>query len=258
MLRAARSAWVAMRRPTVLGATLVAAAAFALLSTAVTFTSATDEPSAQTTGPGPQLSTTADLALPDGLLAGLANAMTFLGIVAIVVGASALASDYQHGTIRTLLVRQPDRLRLLAGKVLAVVAVLALAGLTATVVAVGAALALAGTADVDTTRWAAGEAGLGALRTTVAVAGYGLLGCALGLAMRSPVAAIGIGVAWVLAIEQIITAAWEDAASALPGQLLTAVAEGSAAAGEVAAAVAWAAVALVVCATLLLRRDVTG
>lgn len=257
MTRSIRSAWVALRRPAVLLSTLVAVAAFAALATVLTLTSAGD---ASVGGPGPGLQgvTKAALAQADGLVAGLANATTFLGVVAVVVGASAVASDFQHGTLRALLVRQPDRIRLLAGKLVAVIGLLTLAAVVAAVASVATALAVAGPADVDSSAWSVGQAAAATLRTAVAMAGFGLLGGVLGAVLRSSVAAIGIGVAWLLTVELLLDQAWGAADTVLPGQLLSAIADGSVGAGQLAAATLWTLAALALAAVLTQRRDVTA
>lgn len=257
MIRAVRSAWVALRRPAVLVSTLVASAAFAVLTTALTFFGAVDDPSEASTV-GPEQATTAALAKASGVVAGLGDGTTFLGIVAMVVGASAVAADFQHGTLRTLLVRQPDRLRLLGGKVLAVAGLLVLAGVVAAVASVATALAVAPGAGVETGAWTLGEALAGAGRAAVAMAGFGVLGCGLGLWLRSSVGAIGVGLGWVVAVEQVVGGAWDGADDVLPGRLLALLADGTAGAGQLAALGAWLVVAVVLGAHLARTRDVTA
>jgi ABC-type spermidine/putrescine transport system permease subunit II len=61
----------------------------------------------------------------------------------------------------------------------------------------------------------------------LASVGYGLLGAALGVLLRSPGVAIGTAVAYVLPGEAIIVAAiWSNGDRWLPGRLLSALSQG--------------------------------
>jgi ABC-type transport system involved in multi-copper enzyme maturation permease subunit len=84
---------------------------------------------------------------------GSASAGELLGAIALVMCAGTLAADYSQGTWRNLLVRQPGRLRLLAGKWLALLGLVGAAGLVATVAAVVAALVVAPSQGIDTADW---------------------------------------------------------------------------------------------------------
>lgn len=253
--RATRSAWTVLSRRVVLLSVLAAGAGFAALSTVVTVTTATTD----TDGPSPpgaSIKTLAELARPDGIMAGLGGAATFLGIVAIVLAASTMASDVQLGTLRALLVRQPERRTFLAGKALAVSGLLAAAALLAGTVSTVVALSLAGGQGVDTGAWTAAEALSGVGRTMLAMMGYGVLGLALGVLLGSPTAAIGVGVGWVLAVEQVLHAAWADGADLLPGRLLSALADGTIDAARLAVLGAWLVLAASVAVAVFTRRDV--
>ena len=54
----------------------------------------------------------------------------------------------------------------------------------------------------------------------VAALGFGTVGAALAIIFRSPVAALAIGVAWLLPAEAILSALWSNGQDWLPGQLL--------------------------------------
>ena len=69
---------------------------------------------------GGDLPSLTQLAQPNGLIHGVNRAAVLLGIVAFGIAASQIASEYSLGTLRQLLVRQPRRAVLLAGKFLAV------------------------------------------------------------------------------------------------------------------------------------------
>jgi hypothetical protein len=77
----------------------------------------------------------------------------------------------------------------------------------------------------------------------------------------APAAAVGVGLAYALPGELLVTAAWSDGARWLPGQLLDTLAQG----GTAAVTYGWAGlllalyavVAVVSGTTLFTRRDVT-
>ncbi len=157
-----------------------------------------DQPSSST-GPGSEKVTTATLQHADGIVHGVGDATQFLGIVAVVVFAFSIASEYSYGTLRNLLVRQPRRLVLLGGSYLAMAAFVALAAVLATVVTAGVSLALAPSNGIDTAAWTSGshlitEPLKAAANTSLAMIGYGTIGAALAIVLRSPAAAIGVGV----------------------------------------------------------------
>lgn len=255
MIPAIQSAWVTLRRPSMLLTAFGGSVAAALLATTVTITSATDTPAAAS-GPGPAPSTIADLAASDGIVQGLANGLTFLGIVAVSLGAVAFASDFQHGTVRTLLVREPNRLRFLAGKAIALAGLLIAAALVATAAGAAAALALAPGAGVDTAAWSAASVATFAAQAAGAMVGYAALGAGLGLLLRSTVAAVSIGIGWTLAVEQLIASAWDGAKDVLPGQLLSALGDGSITAAGATVLALWLAAIAGTAATSFVRRDV--
>jgi ABC-2 type transport system ATP-binding protein len=94
--------WIKLRRHAVLLGSPGASAAFAVPATALAFGTAERPSGAAARG---DARTTAALARPDGIVAGLENAVQFLGMVAVVLGAWAIASEYGLGALRNLLVR---------------------------------------------------------------------------------------------------------------------------------------------------------
>ena len=69
------------------------------------------------------------LALSSGGVQGFANVGGFLGIIALCVFAAQTAQEYTYGTLRNLLVRQPSRMKILAGKLISMI-IFALAMIT--------------------------------------------------------------------------------------------------------------------------------
>ena len=80
---------------------------------------------------------------PQRLVFAITSVGGFLGIIALALFASNLAGEFNKGTIRMLFVTEPNRLKLLAGKIAALISFVAV-GVAATLVAtigVGALLA---------------------------------------------------------------------------------------------------------------------
>jgi len=112
------SEWTKLRRWTLLLSTFIGLAAAASLFVILLFAQA---PAAG----GGGLPSLQQLARPNGLIVGVTRATMLLGIVAFGIAAAQTASEYSLGTLRQVLVRQPRRVTLLAGKMLGVVSSLA-------------------------------------------------------------------------------------------------------------------------------------
>lgn len=258
------SMWTKLRRRALLFGVYGGAAAVSALITAVVFGNALP-----TTGPrfGPTQGVPLDrLAGPGGLLAGLGSAAGVLGVLALSVAAGTLAGDHAGGTLRNLLIRQPRRLRLLGGHWLALLTFSAGAVLVAAVVSAVTAVAMSGSQSIDTAVWFTADGWQASSRTLAEVlgasAGYATLGAALGVLLRAPVAAVAIGFAWLLPLENILANTVSGSDRWLPGQLLTAVARDGTSTVALGTAVAtllvYLAVAGAAAATAVARRDVTA
>jgi ABC-2 type transport system permease protein len=262
MTRSFLSEWIKLRRPGMILGGAGTIVGFAILTVVLSLTTASATSTDQ--GPGGESVTLAQLAAADGLASILASAATFIGVVALSVFAMSIASEYSQGTLRNLLVRQPRRVRLLAGKTLALASFTTIAVIVAGIAAVATALLVAPTQDISTTAWftSAGwtalAGGLGNL--LLATLGWGLVGALLALVLRAPAAAVGVGLAWALPGELLVTAAWADGARWLPGQLLDALAQGGTTAVTYGSAglllALYAVVAMVAGTALFTRRDV--
>ena len=170
------------------------------------------------------------LSLPDGLSIGFSNSAGLLGIVALCIFAAQTAQEYTYGTLRNLLVRQPSRMKILIGKLVAM-KLFAVAMVTlAAILSIALSYLFAGVKDVSTVAWSTGDAQMAVLRTfinvLIATIGYGIFGMILGLLFRSPISAISIGVIWNLIIEGLLSAFITNIDKYFPGQLLSIVAQG--------------------------------
>jgi ABC-2 type transport system permease protein len=254
------SEWIKLKRRTLLLSTFLGLALAASLFVILLFTQAPAH------GDGGGLPSLQQLAKPNGLIVGVTRATMLLGIVAFGIAATQAASEYSLGTLRQLLVRQPRRITLLAGKMLAVVSFLLLAFLFAAVVAFAVAIVAAHGRHVSTSAWFTGT-GFGDLfralgDIALAVVGYTVLGLAVGLWVRSAVFAVIAGLAWIIAIENIVVRIVPGTAHWLPGTSLATVASGggegiSYGHGLVVAAV-YLAAAVIAAAVVFRRSDVTA
>ena len=218
------SEWTKLKRPTLLLSTFLGLAAAASLFVVLLFSQA------PASGDGGGLPSLHQFARPNGLIIGVTRATLLLGVVAFGIAAAQTASEYSLGTLRQLLVRQPRRMVLLVGKMLGAVTFLLLALCFAAVVAFAAAVIAAHARHVSTTAWFTGT-GLGDLfralgDIALAVVGFSVLGLAVGQFMRSAVFAVIAGLAWVIAVENIITRIVPSTGNWLPATALETVASG--------------------------------
>jgi ABC-type transport system involved in multi-copper enzyme maturation permease subunit len=217
---------------------------------------------------GPRIGDAIDMAQlhsAHGLADALRQSTTLLGVVALCLCAAALAGEFSTGTIRNLLVREPRRLRLLAGMTLGVLTFVAAITLVALATAGAVSAAIASGKGVDVSVWF-GRAGLAETARAVgdlllATLGFGLIGAVLGVLLRSPVAAIGAGVAYLLPVEAILSTTIGGADRFLPGQLLQVLAAGGGHSPSYAAAVVtfalYALAAALAAGVVFARRDIT-
>ena len=128
-----------------------------------------------------------------------------------IVTLHQLASEYSLGTLRQLLVRQPRRATLLAGKMLGVISFLVAALCFAAVIALIVAVLAAQSRGVSTHAWFTGTGLSDMFRElgdlALATVGYSVLGMAVGQFVRSAVFAVIIGFAWLIAVENTSSSA---------------------------------------------------
>ena len=251
------SEWTKLRRRTLFLSTFLGLAAAASLFVVLMFSQAS---------PNGGIVTLHQLAQPNGLVIGVARAAMLLGVVAFGIAASQVASEYSLGTLRQLLVRQPRRAVLLAGKMLGVITFLVLALCFAAVVALIVAVVAAHSRGVPTSAWFTGTGLRDLFRElgdlALATVGYSVLGMALGQFVRSAVFAVIVGFAWLIAVENIITRIVPSTQQWLPGASILAVASGGAegvgyAHGLILGAV-YLIAAIAAAMAVFLRSDVTA
>jgi ABC-type transport system involved in multi-copper enzyme maturation permease subunit len=262
MIASLRAELVKVLRRRVLVITAIATAVIAIGSAAVVLTSA--EPAGRpATGRGVTAATLSDAG---GGTDVFMTAISFVGSLLFVVFVGVVAIEFSRGTFRTMLLHQPRRLRLLAGKMAGLLSFAAVVLASAEVVAWAAALLIAPSQSVDVAGWTT----LDALGQAVAdygsvlfwVTGYALLGMTVAVLARSVPVALAVGIAWVGPFEHLLQDAWSPAQRIFPGLLLEAFAAGGTtgvSAGRAVATVSlYVAAAAAVAATVFARRDVTA
>jgi ABC-2 type transport system permease protein len=211
------------------------------------------------------------LALATGGVQGFSSVGGFLGIIALCVFAAQTAQEYTYGTLRNLLIRQPGRLRVLAGKSIAMTLFALIMIVLSAIVSISASVILAPRAKVSTELWF-GVDGRHALFTTfiniiISVIGFGTIGMVLGLLLRSPISAISFGVLWLLIVENLLIAVKNSLQNWMPGAQLAAIASGGQPIGmsggiEYSHALLvggiYVAVGALVASVLFVRRDVSN
>ena len=262
MIAALRAELVKVLRRRVLILTAVTTAVFAVGSAAIVLASA--EPAGDR--PSGRGVTVASLSEAGGGTEVFATAVSFAGIFLFVVFVGVVAVEFSRGTFRTMLLHQPRRLRLLAGKMAALLAFAAVVLAAAEILTWVAARLIAPSQDVATGTWISAEAfGQGVAdygSVLFWVSGYALLGMALAVLVRSVPVALAIGIAWAGPFEHLLQDAWDPAQRFFPGLLLEAfVAGGTSDVSETRAVVTvtvYVAVAAAIAGTIFARRDITA
>lgn len=261
MINSFLSEWVPLLRRRFLFGTLAAVAAVAALGATLTVFSA-----GRTDFDGDPV-TVAMLASPAGVSEGLEAVSILLGVVALSVTAAAIAGEYSRGTLRNQLVAQPHRLRLLAGKALALASFVVLVVIVAAFVAVALSFALAPVKGIPTDQWRSlaglAEIGKSIVNVSLGSLGYAVVGALAAVVLRSPAAAIAVGLAYTLPVEMLVARIYDPASEWLPAHLMEIISVGgtgyATAYAEAAVRVlVFCGVAAVLTAVVFRRRDVTA
>jgi ABC-2 type transport system permease protein len=214
MIRAFRSELLKLRRWSVLagGAVMIAATAFIAYLTFHQITSGAT---------GPELTPLIQaFPTPQGLITIVGQARSLIIVIALIMVTSNIAAEWSQGTLRNLLVREPGRLRLLAGKMLALVLFVVIS--LALTLAISAALLLvaAQAQGISTAAWTSSE-GMRVLLSffgneVLCLLGISLLGMLIAVLTRSVGAAVGVALAYVLVPEGVIAMVWQEGSKWFP------------------------------------------
>lgn len=128
----------------------------------------------------------------------------FAGALALLLGALSVGSEYGWGTWKTILAQGPGRLAVLAGKLAALGLVLGLVVL-ATFAVAAAASWLVAAVESRPLRWPPlAELAQGVAAGWLVVGMWGWAGMFLGILVRGTSLAIGLGLVWTLAVENLV------------------------------------------------------
>ena len=225
-----RSEWIRIWRPSFRYGGFGVLAFFSALISYFIYSSLAD-PGATAGPPGAagRATTAADLEQAGGMIHALGSISTLAGIVVLSLWAIAAASDYDSGLIRVLVQAQPSRLRLLVGKIIALSFFTVLLSAATVFITSAVARPLARAYEVDTEPWrtdAAAEMASGFFNFLVPVLVWGLIGLMIAVLTRSSGTAIGVGIGWLLVVENLIGITAPDLTHLMPGGTLSALASG--------------------------------
>jgi ABC-type transport system involved in multi-copper enzyme maturation permease subunit len=130
----------------------------------------------------------------------------FAGALALVLGALVFGGDYGWGTVKTLFTQGPSRVSVVGGQLLALRVAIAVGLLV--MFAVGA-LTSAGIAAAENgpMDWPGlADLGAGMAAGWLILFMWASLGAVLGVLLRSVALPIGLGVVWVLGVENLVSA----------------------------------------------------
>ena len=164
--------------------------------------------------------------MPENLLENLFVNGTFAigGAIVLILGALASGSEYGWGTLKTVLTQRPGRLGAFSGKLLALGAILVLFVLVGLAAGSLGSLVVARLEDAAVDWPPLRELAKGLGVGTLIFAVWGSLGFALAVLFRGTPLAIGLGLAYALAVENAIAAlpieseAFEDVRSLMLGE----------------------------------------
>jgi ABC-2 type transport system permease protein len=223
-----RAELATLARRKVLVATGLATAALAVVSTLATFLSAEATP-----GPADGRGATLEsLARSGGGTEAFSLGIGFLGLLILVAFTTRLAGEFSYGTLRTVLMKEPRRLRVVLGKFIALVGFMAALLLLAEALSFVASVVIAPTQDVDTANWYSlnglGDAAGDYAAALAGTSAWALYGMTLALLLRSVAIAVAVGVAWAGPLEHITAESWQTAERWFPGLQLETLASGGA------------------------------
>jgi len=158
------------------------------------------------------------------LITVVGQARSLIIVIALIMVTSNIAAEWSQGTLRNLLVREPNRLRLLAGKMLALVLFVIVSAALTLAISATLILVAAHAQGIQAAAWTSSEG----LRTLLAffgnevlcLVGISLLGMLIAVLTRSVGAAVGVALAYVLVPEGIIAMVWQQGSQWFPVRVL--------------------------------------
>lgn len=250
-----------LRRRTIIALVLVALA-YAVVATVSVYAAARESgPAADRGG-----TTIARLGEAGGGTQAFAVGASFVGFFVFVTFIALMATEFSGGTYRALLLRDPHRVRVIAGKLIGALIVAAGAIAITEIASFALSLPLAASKDIATAPWfsaaGAGHAAADFATAMAGVTGWAVFGTTLAVLFRSVPLAIGVGFAWAGPFENIVVDSWTAGYRVFPGQVLAGVIQGGTPEISLSRAVLtgllYVGIAAAASALLLTRRDVTS
>ncbi|WP_194833779.1 ABC transporter permease [Nocardia sp. XZ_19_369] len=128
----------------------------------------------------------------------------FGGALMLVLGALTTGSGFGWGTWKTVFTQGPSRISAVGGAVVSLIAVVVGLVLTAFVVDIGVASLIGATQSQSLALPSLNQSALGIL-TGIAILGmWTLAGALIGVVARGPALAVGLGLVWVLVVENLL------------------------------------------------------
>lgn len=144
-------------------------------------------------------------ALPAELVAAAVQGFPmFAGALALLLGAVATGSEYQWQTVKTILTQGPRRTSVFGGKVAALGAVTFVLVLVTFLVDAGASWLIATITNHPAAWPSVGDLVVGFAGGWLVVVMWCLAGLFLGFLLRGTALAVGLGLVWALAVENLV------------------------------------------------------
>ncbi|MFC9892863.1 ABC transporter permease subunit [Nocardia sp. NPDC127579] len=140
-------------------------------------------------------------AVPEVFTQGMAM---FGGALMLILGALVLGSGYGWGSWKTVLTQGPSRSAAFGGTLLSLLAVVFALVCAAFVVDLGVASVIAVSQDASLTLPTVGQAVNGIVTGTMILGMWTLAGAFIGTIARGPALAVGLGLVWVLVVENLL------------------------------------------------------
>ncbi|MEU4706506.1 ABC transporter permease [Nocardia salmonicida] len=128
----------------------------------------------------------------------------FGGALVLILGALAVGSGYGWGTWKTVFTQGPSRVAAVAGLLLSLLAVVLALVLVAFAVDIGIATVIAASESQPIVMPSLDDALIGILTGTAILGMWTLAGALIGASARGPALAVGLGLVWVLVVENLL------------------------------------------------------
>jgi ABC-type transport system involved in multi-copper enzyme maturation permease subunit len=195
-----------------------------------------------------------------------AVAASFVGFFVFVTFIALMASEFSGGTFRSWLLREPNRIRVIVGKLTGILLVAAAVVAVFEIATFVMSLAIAPGQNISTSEWfslaSLGDAGTDYLTALAGIVGWAIFGTTLAVIFRSAPLALGVGFAWAGPFENIVVDSWHTGFKVFPGQVLGSMIRGGTVelglGQAVVTATTYCAIAAAITLYLVSHRDVTA